>query len=241
VQPTTVIAVLLVVVAVLPGSMYIWGYERQASAFGVTFADRTLRFIAISLLFHLVLGWPEYLLYRVAANGPQFAAGQFAAAWMAAVLLVVIPAAVGTFLGGLYTTRNSREGWTWLRRGLSSEREQRLLRLALGRTPAPRAWDDLFSDRPTVYIRVRTIDGTWLAGLFADDSYAGGYPHDADLLLEQAWHVNADDGTLEEPLGYPVYVPASQIAWLEIVQQDDDPVEEEMTTWPSRAGPRPAP
>ena len=209
--------------------MYIWAYERQASAFGVTFTDRTLRFIAISLLFHLVLGWPEYLLYRVAANGSEFAAGQFVAAWVAAVLLVVLPAAVGTVLGGLYATRNSREGWTWLRRGLSPEREQRLLRLALGRTPAPRAWDDLFSDRPTVYIRVRTIDGTWLAGLFADHSYAGGLPPSRGLLLEQAWTFDADDGTLEEPLGYSVYVLASQIAWLETIQQVGPLVEEEMS------------
>jgi hypothetical protein len=223
VLPTSVIAVLLIVVTVLPGSMYTWAYERQASAFGVTFADRTLRFIAISIIFHLALGWPEYLLYRAALNGPTFAAGQFGAAWAATIPLVLIPAAVGTVLGGLYTTRNSREGWHWLRGKLSAEREERLLRFALGRTPAPRAWDDLFSDRPTVYIRVRTIDGTWLAGVFADNSYAGGYPHDTDLLLEEAWQIVAEDGTLgEHGLGYPVYVPASQIGWLEIIQPAND-------------------
>lgn len=221
-QPTTIIAVLLVVIAVLPGSIYTWAYERQASAFGVTFADRTLRFIAISLLFHLVLGWPEYVLYRVAFTGQMFGAGQFAAAWSAALLVVLIPLATGTVLGGLYTTRNSREGWTRLRRRLSPSREQRLVRLALGRTPAPRAWDDLFSDRPYVYIRVRTIDGTWLAGRFADNSYAGGFPHEADLLLEEAWSISADDGTLgDRGLGYPVYISAAQIGWLEIVRQTE--------------------
>ena len=226
--PTTVIAVFIVVVAVLPGSMYTWAYERQASAFGVTFADRTLRFLAVSLLFHLVLAWPEYALYRVAFAGSTFGVWQFAAAWGAALLVVLIPAAIGTVLGGLYTTRNSREGWTWLRQRLSPVREQRLLRLALGRTPAPRAWDDLFSDRPTVYIRVRTTDGTWLAGLFADDSYAGGYPHDTDLLLEEAWEIRAEDGILgDRGLGYPVYVPASQIGWLEIIRQANDKEEDQ--------------
>ena len=220
--PTTIIAVLIVVMTVLPGSMYTWAYERQTSAFGVTLADRTFRFIAISLLFHLALGWPEYGLYRLAFTSPTFAAGQFAAAWGAALLTVAIPAALGALLGGLYATRNSREGWGWLRRRLSPEREQRLLRFALGRTPAPRAWDNLFSDRPTVYIRARTTDGTWIAGLFADNSYAGGYPHDTDLLLEQAWEIT-DDGTLgDRSLGYPVYIPASQIGWLEIIQQAND-------------------
>ena len=222
--PTTVVAALILTATVLPGSMYMWAFERQASAFGVTLADRTLRFFAVSLVFHLVLGWPEYGLYRFALSGPTFGAWQFAAAWSATLALVLIPASLGTVLGGLYATRNSRDGWKWLRDRLSPATEQRLVRVALGRTPAPRAWDDLFSDRPTVYLRVRTTDGTWLAGLFANHSYAGGYPHDTDLLLEEAWEISAEDGTLGDAgLGYPVYIAASQIGWLDIVSNVDDP------------------
>jgi hypothetical protein len=74
-----------------------------------------------------------------------------------------------------------------------------------------------------MYVRVRTTDGTWLAGTFADRSYAGGYPHDADLLLEEAWTISPDDGTLgDQGLGYPVYVPASQIGWLELIRPNDN-------------------
>jgi hypothetical protein len=215
--PASLIALAIVIVAVVPGSMYTWAYEREASAFGVTLADRTLRFIAISLLFNLVLGWPEYLLYRVALAGQRFEVGQFAATWTAVLLVVALPGVIGTVLGGLYATRNSREGWALIRNRLSPERERRLLRLALGRTPAPRAWDDLFSDRPTMYLRVQTADGTPVAGLFADDSYAGGFPYDADLLLEDAWNLN-DDGSFGRSLGYPVYIPAAQIARMEIVR-----------------------
>ena len=74
----------------------------------------------------------------------------------------------------------------------SVEREGVLLRPAFGRTPAPRAWDDLFSDRPTTYLRVSVKDGDPVAGLFADGSYAGGFPHDADLLLEEAWGMDQE-------------------------------------------------
>jgi len=214
--PVSLIALAVVIIGVIPGSMYTWAYEREASAFGVTLADRTLRFIAISLLFHLFLGWPEYALYRFALAGPRFAVGQFAATWAAVLLVVALPAVIGTLLGGLYATRNSREGWAVIRSRLSPEREGRLLRLALGRTPAPRAWDDLFSDRPTMYLRVQTTDGTPVAGLFADDSYAGGFPHDTDLFLEDAWDLTAD-GSFGQSLGYPVYIPAGQIARMEIV------------------------
>lgn len=224
-MPSSMIAVLVIGIAVLPGSMYTWAYERQASAFGVTFADRTLRFIAISLIFHVVLGWLEFVLYRWAFTGESFGVGQFAAAWGAAVLLMAIPAVVGTVLGGLYSTRNSRQGWSRVRSRLSGKGEKRLLRWALGKTPAPRAWDHLFSDRPTVYLRIRTVDGTWLAGQFADHSYAGGYPHDTDILLEQAWEVTDDGGSLGQGLGYPLYVPAGQVAWLEIIRESDGEVE----------------
>lgn len=208
-------------IAVLPGSVYIWAFERQASAFGVNLADRTLRFIAMSLLFHLILGWPEYWLYRLAFTAERFAAGQFAAAWGAGVVLMMIPAIVGTVLGGMYATRGTRTGWTWIRNSLSADQEDRLLRAALGKTPAPRAWDDLFSDAPFAYLRVKTISGEWIAGLFADHSYAGGYPHEADLLLEDVWQVS-DDGFLLQSLGYPVYIPAGQIAWLEVIPQQEN-------------------
>lgn len=220
-MPASIIALLVVVVAILPGSVYTWAYERQANAFGVTFADRTLRFIALSLIFHLILGWPEYWLYRLAFTAERFGAGQMAAAWGAGLLLVVLPATVGSVLGGLYSSRSDRVGWVWIRSWLSPQREQRLLRAALGKTPAPRAWDDLFSDAVFAYLRVRTVSGDWIAGLFSDQSYAGGYPHTADLLLEEAWEVS-DEAVLERSLGYRVYIPADQIAWVEVIPQQND-------------------
>jgi hypothetical protein len=95
------------------------------------------------------------------------------------------------------------------------------LGIILGRTPAPRAWDNLFSERPTVYLRIETTDGTPLAGRFADDSYAGGFPNEPDLYLEEAFALN-EDGSLGASLGYPVYIPSGQIARMEIVPQEGE-------------------
>ncbi|MCW2744000.1 MAG: hypothetical protein JWM48_550 [Mycobacterium sp.] len=224
--PTSVAAVLVIVIAILPGSSYTWAYERQAASFGVTAADRTLRFIGVSVVLHLLLGWPEYLLYREAFTHRPFGAWQFAAFWGALVLLLALPGAIGTTLGGLYSTRTTREGWRWVRRRLGPVGERRLLRALLGPDPAPRAWDDFFSERPTVYIRARTHEGSWVGGLFASRSYAAGFPHDPDLYLEEARSVDPVTGELGDvPLGYSIYLPAGTVEWLEIVPPEAAPDE----------------
>lgn len=76
--------------------------------------------------------------------------------------------------------------------------------------------------RPSAYLRVRLVDGRWIAGRFAADSYAGGYPNDPDLLLEEAYALDEDTGAIGDPLAYPVHIPAGQISWIEVVPDDDD-------------------
>jgi hypothetical protein len=207
VVPDTAIGLLLLVIAVLPGLTYTLAFERQAGAYGVTLADRTLRFIAVSAVFHLVAAWPEYWVWRttLGRSGPV-RAGEFAVVWGAAVLLLVLPAVTGTLVGQVYVHREDRPVW-----------QQELLRWTIGPELAPRAWDDFFSERPATYLRVRTVDGTTHAGLFASGSYAAGFPQEPDLLLEEAWSIDAESGELLESLGYPLYIAPGQIAWMEIV------------------------
>lgn len=205
--PNTLVGLFVLLVAVLPGLVYTLAFERQAGDYGTTLADRTMRFVAVSVIFHLLAAWPEYWIYRsTVADRGSIDAGDFALLWLAFVLAVTLPATVGTVFGCMYEKRSTYEGW-----------QAKLLNVALGRDVAPRAWDDFFSGRPTTYLRIRTKDGSWLAGLFASRSYAAGFPQDPDLLLEQAYEVNHQTGELGEPLGYPLYIPAGQIAWIEIV------------------------
>lgn len=134
-----------------------------------------------------------------------------------------------TVFGGLYATRTDRTGWEWIRKRLSAGTEQRLLNVVL---PAPRAWDNLFSERPNKYLLVRVEDDKWIAGRFAAASYAGGFPHSTDLYLKEAWEVDQDTGQLgANGLGFPVYVAADTIKWIEVLDEqgngkevDDGPV-----------------
>src|SRR6266511_4970301 len=133
--PTSLVALGIILVVVLPGAVYTWAFEREAGSYGVTLADRTLRFLAGSTVMHLLLAWVDYLVFRVAIEGRhRILTGQFALLWLGLVLLSVLPAIAGTILGGLYATRSTRTTWPKLRDGwLTSKREERLLRIALGR------------------------------------------------------------------------------------------------------------
>lgn len=215
--PTTTTALLLLVVAVLPGSVYLWAFERQAAAFGVTFADRVLRFVAMSVVFDVLYAWPGYAVYRAAFAGRPLGTGQFTLLWSATAVALAVPYACGSLVGGLYATRTTRAGWTRFRRRVSPEAEAALLRLAIGAYPAPRAWDAHFVTRPDEYVRVRLRDGGWVGGWFSRGSWAGKYPHDTDLLIEEAWPIGADGVFGDRGLGYAVYVPASAIAFVEML------------------------
>jgi hypothetical protein len=215
--PTTWDALLLVAVSVLPGAMFRFGFERQVGAYGVTLADRVLRFVAASLVLDLLYAWPAYGAFRTAFAGRSFGGGQYAVAWAGLAGGLVAPAVLGSVLGGLYATRKARDRYPFLRRLLSPAVEARLLAVAFGPEPAPRAWDDLFSERPNAYLRVRCLDGRWVGGAFGTASSAGTFPYEADLLLEEAWPVD-DNGVFGiKPLGYALYIPAKTIAYVEVV------------------------
>src|SRR4051812_22764148 len=72
VVPTTVVALLVFGVAVLPGAMYRWAYEREATAFGVALADRALRLVGVSLLLDALYAWPAFLAWRAWFAGRAF-------------------------------------------------------------------------------------------------------------------------------------------------------------------------
>lgn len=78
---------------------------------------------------------------------------------------------------------------------------------SVGEAPAPRSWDHRFSEQPVAYLRVRTDSGEWLGGLFASQSYPGGFPHEADLLLEETWRLSDDGALFEASLGIPSTYP----------------------------------
>jgi hypothetical protein len=180
--PDTFQAIAVIAVALLPGALYVWSFEREAGAWGVRLGDRVLRFVGVSALFHAVLVPVTYRVWVDFVRSGRIESGRAPLGlWALVLAYVVAPLVIGTFVGRATT------------------RQRRWARVLTGPNPAPRAWDFLFASAPDGWVRMRLKSGVWLAGAFAvgldgGRSYAAGYPEEQDLYLVQTYDVDPESG-----------------------------------------------
>jgi hypothetical protein len=62
--PSTLQAVLALVLVVLPGAIYLWGFEREAGKWAIGISDTLLRFVAASAIFQALYAAPLYVFYE---------------------------------------------------------------------------------------------------------------------------------------------------------------------------------
>jgi Family of unknown function (DUF6338) len=155
-MPETFEALAVVILALLPGALYTWGYERHVGSWGITRSDRVTRFIGGSVVFQVLAAPLTYYLYSKYWTTSLIRNGKPLPWWLWGVLAgyVLIPFFVGD------------------RMGRSANRGGRLNKLFAGPNPAPRAWDHLFSSNPEGWVRVKLISGNWLGGLILSNATA---------------------------------------------------------------------
>jgi hypothetical protein len=97
--PDTFQAIAVVAVALLPGALYVWAFERQAGRWGVGLSDRVLRFVGGSALFHALAAPLSYWLR--ANQWKAVRAGETVTWWLWLVVIcyVAVPAIGGTVVG----------------------------------------------------------------------------------------------------------------------------------------------
>ena len=169
-------AATLVLIALLPGALFVWSFERWAGRFGIRLQDRVLRFVGGSAVFLSIFAAPLYWLYSnywdSAANGDALPWGLAAVP----ILYTGLPLASGGLLGYGW-----KKGWNWAR-------------MIGGKGRAPRAWDHLFQSRPTGWIRCKMKSGTWVGGAFGvygkRKPFAAGYPEPPDIYLTATLALN---------------------------------------------------
>jgi Family of unknown function (DUF6338) len=209
-MPATFQALGVLVLALLPGALYVWAFERQVGAWGIRLSDRVLRFVGFSAFLHAVFAPLTYRLWVAFVRTGRLQGGDVPLAlWLAVLVYIALPTAVGTIVG-----RGTRTGAAWAR-------------WFTGPDPAPRAWDKLFGSRPDGWIRMRLKSGTWLAGAFGENddgvrSYAAGYPEDPDLFLVDAVELDPETGEfLLDQDGMPVSKGSSiLVRWAEVEYLD---------------------
>ena len=97
-MPSTFQAVVVLAIALLPGALYVWAFERQAGRYGIGLSDRILRFVGGSAVLLAVFASPLYMLH-VNFTG-DVVGGRQLPWWLAAVPVayVGVPLAAGTVL-----------------------------------------------------------------------------------------------------------------------------------------------
>jgi hypothetical protein len=193
-MPDTFQALAVVFVALLPGALYTWSFERQVGQWGIALSDRILRFVGTSAVFHAFLAPVTYWVYA-----EQIATGRLARGaplslwwWLTVFAYVFVPYSLGLLVG--YATRKH---WWWAT-------------LLTGRDAAPRAWDYLFGAQPAGYVRLRLKSGGWLAGYVGtrEDgrrrAYFAGLPHPQDLYLAETYALDESNAIQLGEDGLPV-------------------------------------
>ncbi|MCA1842448.1 MAG: DUF6338 family protein [Actinobacteria bacterium] len=208
-MPETFQALGVLIVALLPGALYIWSLERLAGLWGIKLSDRLLRFVGVSAVFHALAAPATLWFWREYVHAERLFVGPIPwAVWPLAIAYVAVPIIGGTIVG--WGTRHRR----------------RWARIFTGPEPAPRAWDHLFATRPDGWIRLKMKSGAWLGGAYAQEgelpSYAAGYPEPQDLFLVDAFDVDAETGEfLMDRQGRPVPKGSSiLVSWDEVEYLD---------------------
>jgi hypothetical protein len=216
--PDTFEALSVLVLALLPGAVFVYTLERQTGAWGVKAADRLLRFFVLSALLHVFAApltfmlWRQYVLqdYFTKTSNPSFP-------WLLygiAICYVLVPALLGTLCGQAVRT-NQR--WA--------------SRLFQQQMTAPRAFDYVFGRGSNGFVRIllKVDPPTWVAGAFVtldqDQGFVGRYPENPDIWLPIRLAVDPETGEFRTTtagdaimLDGGLLVDGSSIAYLEFIE-----------------------
>jgi hypothetical protein len=123
----TLQAVLGSIVALLPGALFMWCFEREAGIWGINLPDRVLRFLGVSALLHLLAAPGTFWLWNEYYDSGEWKAGGHLPwpLYGGLLLYALVPIGLGLLLG-----RWAHEG-RWLGTLLVGDRRP------------PRAWDHL--------------------------------------------------------------------------------------------------
>ena len=214
---TTLLSLVIIWMAVLPGALFIWAFEMLAGRWTTSIRGGLLRSVGYSAVFHIIFLPLTYHL-RV-FYWDRIWEGRYVNPWVWALIAiyVIVPVVLGLLTG-------------WSIRQADSIRPKSYLwaRLLIGTSPAPRAWDHLFGRGQLVgWIRLRTKSGLYMGGYYGQGSYVAGYPNIQDIYLTRAIEVDPYSGAIGiDSEGNPLVLPSGLlIRWDEVEYLEFTPIE----------------
>jgi hypothetical protein len=201
-------ALLVAVIAVLPGAVYTIARESHGASWAWRKTDAAtliFRFLTASAVFHVMLAPVSYRAYQKLVVTNAVAQGHPVAwswwVWLAAY--IVIPYLFGVWMEDSRSWKRSQRrvvGWP-------KNAVKWLLGFIAGTDPEPRAWDRLFSKNRTGYITLKLKDsGEWKAGIWYRPAYASAYGEDQELYIAEQIAVTADGSVCYDDDGNPIYL-----------------------------------
>lgn len=239
-------ALLVALIAVLPGALYTIALENGGAAWAwrrTDTATQIFRFLGASAVFQAIFAPVTYWAYReLILTHVLIQGGPVAWYWWPILLAyLIVPYAWGQLTEGSRDWRLDSEDVAvekGFRHRIAKFVRQltRLLKVGINklvglystRDPEPRAWDRLFSKKNLGgYVRLKLTDGEWKAGLWYG-SYASGYGEDGDLYIAQQVEVDehgelvADDDRDPVLVGWGLLIRWSEVHYLEFAEIGDN-------------------
>jgi hypothetical protein len=208
---TTFEAAAVAFVAILPGALFVWGFERVVGRWAIGLSERILRFVGISTVLHALAAPATYLLWRDYFRTTELRETLPLWMWPTVLAYVGLPVLLGSLVARGF---QDDEGWA---------------KVVAGSAPAPTAWDALFASDPTGWVLMKLKSGTWIGGAYEKEtSYVGGYPEPADIYLASEAVVNQasgdfvrDDAGEIARLDFGVLVRWHEVEYLEVTPVED--------------------
>lgn len=191
----------IVVLFFVPGSIYLWTYERFVGRLALTGTERLLRAVTMSAIVYAFFSvWLVRLATRSLTGNLALWEG------VAAGLILLLGA---PFVLGIGVSQVRRRGLTF-----------RWLGWLTSMHPAPTAWDFAFEGAGGAFLRMKLKNGTFVGGTFGEGSFASSYPEPPSVFLERAWHLD-EEGRFVEPLdgSRGLYIgldDVESVEWLEV-------------------------
>ena len=169
-------AALLVTVALAPGAVAGWAFQRSALRYGNRLSDWLPRLFGISALCWAVGAWPLYWLYSNYWH--MFADGKPLPRWLlfAPIVYLMVPAVAGRGFGMLV------EKTAWASRLAGEDR-------------GVLAWDRLFGLRNHGFVVCRLKDSRrWVGGYYGEGSCVSEDLDNRDIYIGKAFELDQDSG-----------------------------------------------